>query len=100
MTGAGILKTITAITMVHTVADHLGTGAVIMTHGTGTLGHITALGDSTDGITTAAGITTAGSTEVGMTHGITQEHGVSMTLGTMADGMVDGTHITLVGMVV
>ena len=55
-------------------------------------GHTIALGDSTDGITTAAGITTHGISADGTIHGTTEVHGVSMTHGTMADGTADGTH--------
>lgn len=95
MTGAGILKTITAITMGHTVSEHRGTGVVITTHGTGMHGHIIALGDSTDGIITTAGTMTLGTT-AGMTLGITEVPGASTTLGTMADGTADGTHIILI----
>ena len=62
-------------------------------------GHITAHGDSTDGITTTAGTTTAGTMEDSTIHGIMAAHGDSMTHGTMEDitevGM-DGTHITLI----
>ena len=95
MTGAGILKIIMDITMVHTVSDHRGIGAAIIIHGTGMHGHIIALGDSTDGIITTAGTMTLGTT-AGMTLGITEVPGASTILGTMADGMADGIHIILI----
>ena len=80
-------KTITDIITVRTASVHRGTGAVTTTHGTGTHGHITALGDSTDGITTTIGIMTAGTTEDSTTLGTTEVRGDSMILGIMADGM-------------
>ena len=55
-------------------------------------GHTTALGDSTDGITTAAGIMTHGISADGTIHGTTEVHGVSMTHGTMEDGTGVGIH--------
>ena len=70
---------------------HRGTGAVTTIHGIGTPGHITVHGDSTDGTITAAG-TIHGIMEDSTTLGITEAHGVSMTLGTMVDG-IHTTHI-------
>ena len=75
---------------------HRGTGAVTTIHGIGTLGHITVHGDSTDGTITAAG-TIHGIMEDSTTLGITEAHGVSMTLGTMVDG-IHTTHIMQDGM--
>ena len=68
-------------------------------------GHITAHGDSTDGVTTTAGImidgstvvsTTHGTMEVSMTLGTTEEHGDSTILGTMGDIMVVGMAVGMV----
>ena len=89
------MRTITDITTDHTASAHRGTGAATTIHGTGMHGHITALGDSTDGITAAGAI--HGIMEDSTTLGITEAHGVSMTHGTMEDGahtihtMQDGT---------
>ena len=87
--------------MARTASDHHGTGAVTTTHGTGTHGHITALGDSTDGIIIAPGIMTLGimgdSTTLGTMEGSTED-GIlgsgTTTTHTIADGMVvwAGTH--------
>ena len=93
-TGVTTLRTTTDITTVRTASVHHGTGAVTMTLGIGTHGHIIAHGDSTDGITTIAGIMTDGTTVAGTTHGITAVLGDSMTLGTTEDGTVAGIHTT------
>ena len=49
-------------------------------------GHTIALGDSTDGTTTATGIMTDGTMEDSTTLGTTEVRGDSMILGIMADG--------------
>ena len=71
-----------------------GTGAVTTILGIGMHGHITVLGDSTDGITTTAGTMTTGTMEDGTTHGTTAAPGDSTIHGTMADGTEVGTHTT------
>lgn len=81
-------RTITDITTIRTVWEVHGTGAVTMTLGTGTRGHIT-LGVTTTG-TTAAGIMQAG-----MTLGTMADIGAITILGIMADGAgMYGTDIT------
>ena len=73
--------------MTRTASEVHGTGAVIMTLGIGTHGHIV-LGDTAAGITTAAG----------MTHGTTAAIGDSTILGITADGTaITTTHITADG---
>lgn len=82
------LRTITDITTIRTALEVHGTGAVTMTLGTGTRGHIT-LGVTTTG-TTAAGIMQAG-----MTLGTMADIGAITILGIMADGAgMYGTDIT------
>lgn len=87
------MRTITDITTIRTVWEVHGTGAVTMTLGTGTRGHIT-LGVTTTG-TTAAGIMQAG-----MTLGTMADIGAITILGIMADGAgmygTDITHIIII----
>lgn len=86
MTGDTTLKTITATITAHIASEVHGTGADIITHGTGTHG-LTPHGDTMDGMTlsifpdgTTHGITDM---EDGMTHGTTD--GLIITI-IIADG--------------
>jgi hypothetical protein len=82
------LRTITDITTIRTVWEVHGTGAVTMTLGTGTRGHITL------GVTTT-GTTEAGIMQAGMTLGTMADIGAITILGIMADGAgMYGTDIT------